>query len=225
MMTCKELTDDGTVCNDMASEYDEAIAFMKQFHSRQVTRSSGAPRSGGGLSSIAESNKIFHHDNGCLRKNRLVRARTVRCLRELERWWCCYLSWANGKECIIIIRETNGVWMNSLMWRSSLYIRDIRVEPSKNVVKFTTINVISGVTNRIVWSLSLYTMHAKGVALKGWRVLDSMFLSENCPWDMQQLSHISLFIVEMPSSFSSFPIHDCYHHLPLSSFLVSSSLL
>mmetsp|Transcript_2234 Transcript_2234/g.3295 ORF Transcript_2234/g.3295 Transcript_2234/m.3295 type:complete len:83 (-) Transcript_2234:218-466(-) len=72
----------------MSSEYDAAIAFMRQFHSRQVvTRPSEAPRSGGTLSSIEEvrSNNVLDNSNSCLQKNRIVRVRTVRCLVELER--------------------------------------------------------------------------------------------------------------------------------------------
>jgi hypothetical protein len=72
-----------------SAEYDAAIAFMTQFHSRrEVTRPSEAPRSGGGgLSSIDERRRnVFQHDDIiCLQTNRLVRARTVRCLVELER--------------------------------------------------------------------------------------------------------------------------------------------
>jgi len=72
----------------MSSEYDAAIAFMRQFHSRQATtRPSEAPRSGGTLSSIDEgrSNNVLDNSNSCLQKNRIVRVRTVRCLVELER--------------------------------------------------------------------------------------------------------------------------------------------
>mmetsp|Transcript_2046 Transcript_2046/g.3499 ORF Transcript_2046/g.3499 Transcript_2046/m.3499 type:complete len:81 (+) Transcript_2046:131-373(+) len=73
----------------MTSEYDAAIAFMRQFHSRQVTRppEPEAPRSGGILSSIDESQSNIILDGStscCLQKNRIVRVRTVRCLVGLE---------------------------------------------------------------------------------------------------------------------------------------------
>ena len=74
----------------MTSEYDTAIAFMRQFHSRQVvTRPSSsttaAPRSGGILSSIDESHShILDSSISCLQKNRIVRVQTVRCLVGLE---------------------------------------------------------------------------------------------------------------------------------------------
>mmetsp|Transcript_23965 Transcript_23965/g.37572 ORF Transcript_23965/g.37572 Transcript_23965/m.37572 type:complete len:81 (-) Transcript_23965:190-432(-) len=72
----------------MTSEYDTAIAFLRQFHSRQVaTRPSvEAPHSGGSLSSIDEGrSNAFDDSSRCLQnKNRIVRVRTVRCLVELE---------------------------------------------------------------------------------------------------------------------------------------------
>ncbi len=70
----------------MSSEYDTAIAFMRQFHARQVvTRPSEAPHSGGSLSSIDEGANAFDDGSRCLlqNRNRMVRVRTVRCLVEL----------------------------------------------------------------------------------------------------------------------------------------------
>ena len=67
-------------------DYDAAIAFLRQFHSRQVTRPTEAPRSGGSLSSIVEDRRnALDYDDSCLQKNIIVRTRTVKCLVELER--------------------------------------------------------------------------------------------------------------------------------------------
>ncbi len=72
----------------MSSEYDTAIAFMRQFHARQVvTRPSEAPHSGGSLSSIDECrSNVSAFDDGwrcLLNRNGMVRVGTVRCLVEL----------------------------------------------------------------------------------------------------------------------------------------------
>ena len=71
-----------------SDEYEVAVAFMKQFHSRQV--SSGRPSSteapcSGGLSSIMEDLRSISIsvDSG-IWKNRIVRTRTVKCLADLE---------------------------------------------------------------------------------------------------------------------------------------------
>lgn len=76
-----------------SDEYEVAVAFMKQFHSRQV--SSGRPSSteapcSGGLSSIMEDLRSISIsvDNGVW-KNRIVRTRTVKCLVDLERSSTC----------------------------------------------------------------------------------------------------------------------------------------
>ena len=74
-----------------SEEYDTAIAFMRQFHSRQVvtrpssSTSAAAPRSGGILSSIDESQShILDSSSNCLQTNRIVRVQTIRCLVGLE---------------------------------------------------------------------------------------------------------------------------------------------
>lgn len=74
-------------------EYEMAVAFMKQFHSRQVSTgrpSTEAPCSGG-LSSIMEDLRSISIsvDSGVVWKNRIVRARTVKCLADLERSNSC----------------------------------------------------------------------------------------------------------------------------------------
>jgi hypothetical protein len=71
-----------------SSEYEAAIAFMKEFHSRRVTTrpSLEVPRFGGALSSIMEARRIDeYHDTGVWKNNRIVRARTTKCLVKLER--------------------------------------------------------------------------------------------------------------------------------------------
>jgi hypothetical protein len=77
-----------------SDEYEVAVAFMKQFHSRQV--SSGRPSSteapcSGGLSSIMEDLRSISIsvDSRVVWKNRVVRTRTVKCLVDLERGNSC----------------------------------------------------------------------------------------------------------------------------------------
>jgi hypothetical protein len=77
-----------------SDEYEVAVAFMKQFHSRQV--STGRPSSteapcSGGLSFIMEDLRSISIsvDSRVVWKNRIVRTRTVECLVDLERRSTC----------------------------------------------------------------------------------------------------------------------------------------